>query len=67
MDISSFEEAVDHAANQMRRIHRDSAYTPEERAFDHACSYPSSDPLFKFWVAVGDRIAALNESGEKIQ
>lgn len=43
-------------ANHMINLHKDSSYTPAERADDHAMSYESSDPRFAYWTTVRDEI-----------
>lgn len=48
-------------AQRMLSMYKNSSYTPEERATDHAFAYDSQDAGRKFWVAVLQEIYQLKE------
>jgi len=43
-------------AERMVSLYKNSKYTPEERATDHAFSYDSHEAGRKFWIAVLNHI-----------
>ena len=49
---------VERTAERMISCYRNSKYSPEERAADHAFSYDSTDSGRKFWLDVHNVIMA---------
>jgi hypothetical protein len=62
------DEEAQRAAERMISCYRNSKYSPEERAADHAFSYDSTDPGRKFWLDVHNAIMRsrywLRKTGE---
>ena len=50
-----------HTAERMLSMYKNSPYTPEERATDHAFAYDSQDAGRKFWIAVLQAIYEIKE------
>lgn len=55
------EEKIKEVAAHMVEQYKDSSYTARQRASDHACSYESNSPQFKYWVSVGAEILKLQK------
>lgn len=46
------EEQIKRTAERMLSMYKNSQYTPEARATDHAFAYDSKDEGRKFWIGV---------------
>ena len=62
--MTTYEDPRD-TALRMMSMYKQSNYTPEERATDHAFSYDSKSSQRKFWIAVLDHINTLRKTNEQ--